>query len=81
MLNDADRRVLEILNTKLLVTKDEVARQLRQDNANGTDLNFQKLKEMGLIEKVESLGTCWVITQKGMRALRGSHRPTDIRGP
>ena len=70
MLSDGDRRILELLSKQLLVTKGELLVQLNREKHNGSDVSIGRLKEMGYIDKVESLGTCLVITQKGMRALK-----------
>jgi len=70
MLTDMDRKVLEILNKKLLTTKTELAMALNKEDFDGTEINIQRLKEMGYVEKVESLGIVFVITQRGIRALR-----------
>jgi hypothetical protein len=69
MLSDVDKRVLELLSKQLLVTKGELIVQLNREKHNGSDISISRLREMGYIDKVESLGTCIVITQKGMRAL------------
>jgi len=65
MLSESDRKLLEILSKKHLVTKGE----LKFKEHDGVDLNLNRLIELGLVEKVESLGTAFVITQKGIRAI------------
>lgn len=69
MLSDVDKRVLELLSKQLLITKGELLVQMNREKHNGSDISINRLREMGYIDKVESLGTCLVITQKGMRAL------------
>ncbi len=69
MLSDVERRILELLSKQLLITKGELTVQLNRERHNGSDISIHRLREMGYIDKVESLGTCLVITQKGMRAL------------
>ncbi len=69
MLSDVERRILELLSKQLLITKGELVIQLNRERHNGSDISIHRLREMGYIDKVESLGTCLVITQKGMRAL------------
>ncbi|UCD07756.1 MAG: hypothetical protein JSW41_02180 [Candidatus Aenigmatarchaeota archaeon] len=64
-----ERRILELLSKQLLITKGELTVQLNRERHNGSDISIHRLREMGYIDKVESLGTCLVITQKGMRAL------------
>lgn len=70
MLNDSERRVLDIMSKKLLVTKEEIMASLNRNNPNDNGANLKKLTDLGYIEKVESIGTCFVITQKGMKTMR-----------
>lgn len=70
MLTETDKKVLEILNNKLLTTKTELAMALNKEDFDGTEVNIQRLRELGYVEKVESLGIVFVITQKGIRALK-----------
>ena len=71
MLSEHDRKVLEIISRQHLVTKIELARKMGKQEYDGTSLNVNRLMEMGYIDQVESLGTCLVITQKGLREIRG----------
>lgn len=71
MMSDVERRVLGLASKNLLVTRGEIARMLNRDEHNGTDVCVSRLQEMGFIEKVESLGTAFVITQRGIRAANG----------
>ncbi|RLI97851.1 MAG: hypothetical protein DRO99_02310 [Candidatus Aenigmatarchaeota archaeon] len=68
-LSDVDRRVLDILANQLLVNKTELVRKL---GSNGVGTSLDKLMNMGFVDKVESLGICYVITQQGIRAMKGS---------
>ena len=70
MLNNEERRVLEIIDGKLLITEKELISVLERENINEADYAIKKLRDDGFIDRVESLGTCIVITQKGMRALK-----------
>ena len=70
MLNDVERRILELLSRQLLVTKGELIVQMNREKHNGSDVSLGRLRDMGYVDKVESLGTCLVITQKGMRVLK-----------
>lgn len=70
MLTDDERRALEIMSQRHLITKEEIALLANGQGASGFQLNFQHLIDLGYIEKVESLGTCFVITQAGIRAVR-----------
>jgi hypothetical protein len=71
MLTDQEKRILELISKQLLITKGEVMSFLNKEKVNGTDTMLQRLRDAGLIEKVESLGTCFVVTQKGIRAMQG----------
>lgn len=70
MLNDVEKKILQLLSKQLLVTKGELIIQLNREKHNGSDVSIGKLRDMGYLDKVESMGTCLVITQKGMRALK-----------
>lgn len=70
MLSDTDRQMLEFFKERHLITKEEIASLTNGHARNGLKFNVQRLVDLGFVEKVESLGTCYVITQAGMRALR-----------
>jgi hypothetical protein len=67
-LSDVDRRILDILAGQLLVNKTELTRKI---GSNGVGTSLDKLMNMGFVDKVESLGICYVITQQGIRAMKG----------
>jgi len=67
-LSDVDRRILDILSGQLLVNKTELARKV---GLTGIVTSLDRLMNMGFVEKVESLGVCYVITQQGIRAMKG----------
>ena len=71
MMSDVESKILELASKNLLITKEEIARKLNRDEFNGTDTSIGRLQEMGFLDKVESLGTSFVITQKGIRAAKG----------
>lgn len=71
MMSDIETKILELASKNLLVTKEEIARMLNRGEYNGTDTSVARLQEMGFLDKVESLGTSFVITQKGIRAAKG----------
>jgi hypothetical protein len=71
MLTERDRKVLEIISKQHLITKIELARSMGKDEYDGASLNVNRLMEMGYVDEVQSLGTCLVITQKGMREITG----------
>jgi hypothetical protein len=70
MLSYTEKRILEILNQRHLITKGELVREIGREDSNGTDVSIQRLKGMGFVSNVESLGNCLVITQKGIRSLK-----------
>jgi len=69
MLSETDMKILDILKGRHLITKSELNGLLRKEDWNGGQVSVDRLMEMGYIDKVESLGTCLVITQKGIRLL------------
>ncbi len=72
MLSDQEKRILEVISKQLLITKGEIMSFLNKEKVNGTDVLLQRLRDSGYIDKVESLGTCFVVTQKGIRAMKGN---------
>ena len=72
MMSDVERKILELASKNLLITKEEIARSLNRNDYNGTSTSVSRLQQMGFIDKVESLGTSFVITQKGIRASKSS---------
>jgi hypothetical protein len=71
MLSDVERKILEIMSKQLLINKGELISKLEQAGVNGGSNGLGKLVDMGYIEKVESLGICYVLTQAGQRAVKG----------
>lgn len=67
-LSDVDRRILDILSGQLLVNKTELAKKV---GLAGIVTSLDRLMNMGFVDKVESLGICYVITQQGIRAMKG----------
>ena len=70
MLSEQEKRVLGVVSKQLLITKGEIMNLLNKEKVNGTDMMLQRLRDSGYIDKVESLSTCFVITQKGIRAMQ-----------
>ena len=68
MLNEQEKKMLELMKSRLLITKGELASAM--GGSDGVEVSVQKLRDMGYIEKVESVGVCYVITQQGLRALK-----------
>ena len=72
MLTDTEQKILDILKTRHVITKGELVMQLSKKGLNNNSVNVERLTQMGYIDKVESLGTCIVLTQKGLRAIEGN---------
>ncbi len=72
MLSEEEKKILDLMSKQMLITKSELVVQLQKNNYNGTEVSIQKLRELGYIDKVESMGNCIVITQKGLKAMRQS---------
>lgn len=70
MLSESERKIMEIISKQLLITKGELLLQLEKEKLNGAEISLSRLRQIGYIDKVESLGTCYVLTQAGQRALR-----------
>ncbi len=71
MLSEVEQKILDLISKRHLVTKGEIADLLQRNACNGTDSSVSRLTEMGYMDRVESLGTCFVITQKGIRFTKG----------
>ena len=70
MLSEMEKKILKLMSEKLLITQAELVMSLEKERVNGAEMGIQRLKNMGYIERVESLGTCLVLTQQGQRALK-----------
>jgi len=71
MLRERDRQVLEIINRQLLIRKEELKRQLRNEGFDDGISIANRLMEMGYLKFVEAVGTpCYTITQSGMKVLK-----------
>jgi|GEM_PF-783568 predicted transcriptional regulator len=71
MLGATERKILEFLFSRHLTTKGEIISQCSAESNDGVDVSIGRLMDSGFIDKVESLGTCFVITQKGIREMKG----------
>ena len=69
-MGDLERQIFDLICRQLLVNKKELVNRFR---ATGSlDTGLARLMDMGYIDKVESLGTCYVATQKGIRAFENN---------
>ena len=69
MLTDIDMKVLKSMSKQLLLRKSEIASLANLSGSDGADITLSRLMDLGYVEKVESLGMCYVITQKGLRTI------------
>jgi predicted HTH transcriptional regulator len=70
MLNTNEKKILEILEKRHLVTKSELMSILDGERMNGADVSVSRLKDRGYIEQVQNLGNCLVITKEGLKVLK-----------
>ena len=71
-LTEMEKRVLDAVNKRLLVSVPELLRALEKEELDGAESVLRRLQEEGFLNIIEPLGkTSYVITQKGMRALKG----------
>ena len=69
MLNEPEQKVLGILEKRHLVTKAELNQLISKENGDATAVS--RLMDKGLIEEVENMGNCLVITKLGLRTVKG----------
>ena len=70
-LTEMEKNVLEAVNKRLLVSVPELLRALEKEELDGAELILNRLQEEGFLSIIEPLGkVSYVITQKGMRALK-----------
>jgi predicted transcriptional regulator len=70
MLTDLDMKVLQTMSKQLLLRKSEIATKVDLVASDGIEVTLGRLIEQGYVEKVESLGFCYVITQRGLRVIK-----------
>lgn len=70
MLNNNEKKILEILEQRHLVTKSELMTMVDKENINGADVSIGRLRDKGFIDQVQNLGNCLVLTKMGLRALK-----------
>lgn len=72
MLADKEKKILEVVRARSLITIGELNRMLSGEGVEGVGAIVQKLMQMNYLTTVEPLGrTCIVLTNTGTRALRG----------
>ena len=70
-MGDLERQIFDLICRQLLVNKKELVSKFR--STGGLDTGLARLMDMGYIDKVESLGTCYVATQKGIKAFENGN--------
>ena len=74
MLSGTEKQVLEFLQNRLLTTSGEISSYVNKQGqpSNGaTAASIKKLMDFGYVQSLQSMGNCYVITQRGLRALKG----------
>lgn len=70
MFTEKEKAVLEKFSDQLLMTEGEIESFLQKNDMDGSTFSLKNLISEGYVKKVESLGLCYIITKKGMRALK-----------
>jgi len=71
MLTARDLKVLKLMSGNLLLTKTEIAYNLSKDgDGSSVDEVLRRLRDLELVQRVESIGTSFVITSKGQKVLK-----------
>lgn len=70
VMGDIEKQIFELVCKQLLVNKKELIARFR--STGGLETGLARLIDMGYIDKVESLGTCYVATQKGIRVFENN---------
>lgn len=69
MLNEKEMALLKIVNSNMLIRREELKIKLNGESGNYEAI-ITKLVSQGYVNNVDSIGSqCFAITQKGMRAL------------
>lgn len=72
MLSGTEKIILDWLVKKNLMKKREIQALCKQQFGQHAEDSLAKLRQEGLIESLEPVGeTCFVITKKGIRTLKG----------
>lgn len=71
-LTENEKKTLEVVNRNLLVSVQELLHALEKEELDSAEFILKRLQDEGFLNMVEPLGkTSYVITQKGMRAMKG----------
>jgi len=69
-MGELEKQIFDMVCRQLLVNKKELVTRFKA--TGGLETGLSRLIEMGFIDKVESLGTCYVATQKGIRVFENN---------
>lgn len=67
-MKEVEQKILVLLEKQSLITTTELSKIL--GDSDGVDTALARLRQEGFIKKIESLGTCWVITKKGLDVVK-----------
>lgn len=70
MMGEVEKQIFELVCKQLLVNKKELIARFK--STGGLETGLARLIDMGYISKVDSFGTCYVATQKGIRAFENN---------
>jgi hypothetical protein len=69
-MGDTEKQIFELICRQNLVSKSELISKFKARGSLETGL--ARLMDLGFVSKIESLGTCYVATQKGIRTFEAS---------
>ena len=70
VVSEAERKLLEYIAEKKLLTRQEINEFLRNNGYNQNEVNLMRLHESGYMRMVEGMGTVFIVTKKGQEFLR-----------
>lgn len=70
VMGEIEKQIFELICRQLLVNKKELITRFK--STGGLETSLAKLIDIGYVDKVESLGTCYVATQKGIRVFENN---------
>lgn len=70
MLSGTEKQILEFMQDRLLTTTGEISTHLSQSSNGASAASIKKLMDFGYVQAIQSMGNCYVITQRGLRALK-----------
>jgi predicted transcriptional regulator len=70
MLTETERFILKVFSERHLLSTNEIASVLKNRSDDGVASTLKDMISDGYLQKVESLGNCFIITKKGIQALK-----------